>query len=250
MPPQMPLVRMADLCAEPRRGAGIFRFLTLGLTLALCFSFAESLEASLPRGISGDRSADRIFGKPGFSEINPYTTVGGKLWLPHGVVVDRTNPGGNRLYVYDAGNNRILGFDLNTCRSSLTDPLGCTADIVIGQPNMGTSACNGDSGFQNYPSLAPAGASSFCGLQEAQLSISEGGSGSSMVVDAAGNLYVTDFWNHRVLKYNDPFGTDRVADDLWGQVDFVGNGCNKGLASPNATTLCFTWGSSNNWTAG
>lgn len=251
---QMLSTHVADLAAGPsaghaRMGAGLFSFLSLAVMLALNFS-ASTLGAPLPRGIPGDRAADLIIGKPNFSEVNPYTTVAGKLWLPHGVVVDRTNPSSNKLYIYDAGNNRILGLDLNSCRSSLNDPLGCTAQIVIGQPNMSTSACNGDSGFQSYPYRAPASASSLCGLQEAQLSISEGGSGASMVVDASGNLYVTDFWNHRVLKYNDPFGTGGVADDVWGQVDFVGNDCNKGMATPDATSLCFTWGDSNNWTAG
>jgi hypothetical protein len=254
VPPVEPLrlegVRFRGPSAGQRRlEAGVFSFLSLALTLALNFS-ASTLEASLPRGISGDRAADRILGKPDFSEVNPYTTVAGKLWLPHGVVVDRSNPSSNKLYIYDGGNNRILGFDLSTCRSSPTDPLGCTANIVIGQPSMSTSACNGDSGFQNYPFRASASASSLCGLQEAQLSISEGGSGASMVVDSAGSLYVPDFWNNRVLKYNNPFGTDSVADDVWGQVGFVGNDCNKGMASPDATSLCFTWGSSNNWTAG
>lgn len=225
-------------------------FLPLALMLVLGPSLTNPLEAALPRGVSGDRAADRIFGKPDFSEINPYSTVAGKLWLPHGVVVDRTNPSSNKLYIYDAGNNRILGFDLNTCRSSPTDPLGCTADIVIGQPSMSTSACNGDSGFQNYPFRAPASNSSLCGLQESQLSISEGGSGASMAVDAVGNLYVPDFWNNRILKYKDPFGTDGVADDVWGQAGFAGNDCNRGMASPDAASLCFTWGESNNWTAG
>lgn len=227
-----------------------FTLLPLALMTALGLSLANPLEASLPRGISGDRAADRIFGRPDFSEVNPYTTVAGKLWLPHGVIIDRRNPSSEKMYISDAGNNRILGLDLNVCRSLPTDPLGCTADIVIGQPNMGRSACNGDSGFQNYPFRAPASASSLCGEMEAQLSISEGGSGASMAVDAAGTLYVPDFWNNRVLKYNDPFGTDSVADDVWGQLDFVGNSCNKGLASPDATSLCFTWGESNNWTTG
>jgi hypothetical protein len=229
----------------PRAPVWIFCASLLGLCLR-----AAPAEAVLPRGVSGDLAADRIFGKPDFFEVNPYTTVGGKLWLPHGVVIDRKNPSANKMYVYDAGNNRILGFDLNTCRSSLTDPLNCTAQIVIGQPDMSRSACNGDSGFQNYPLRAPASASTLCGEMEAQLSISEGGSGASMAVGPDGSLYVPDFWNNRVLKYNDPFATDAVADDVWGQSDFTGNACNKGSASPDATSLCFTWGSSNNWTAG
>src|SRR4029079_6805220 len=101
-------------------------FLPLAWALVLGFALSAHLEASLPRGVSGDYAADRILGKPDYSEVNPYSIVGNKLWLPHGVVVDRANPSANKLYIYDAGNNRILGFDLNTCRSSVTDPLNCT----------------------------------------------------------------------------------------------------------------------------
>ncbi len=207
------------------------------------------------RGVAGDLWADVIIGKPDFSEINPGTTVDNKLWIPHGVIVDRSvSP--NRMYIYDSGNNRILGFsNLDNCISSTTNPLNCHPDLVLGQPNFSTSACNGDSGFQNYPNRAPATASTLCSLQESQNSISEGGSGSVMYVDSAGNLYVTDFWNHRVLKYNSPFTTDRVADDVWGQADFSGQYCNRDQGDPNhstpsADTLCFTWGDANNETAG
>lgn len=41
------------------------------------------MSSALPRGTSGDYVADRILGKPDFSEVNPYTTVADKLWLPH-----------------------------------------------------------------------------------------------------------------------------------------------------------------------
>jgi len=220
------------------------------LTLAAFGLWPGSLCGQLPRGVPGDLVADKVFGKPDFTQVTPYTTVAGRLFIPHGVIVDRTIPTRNILYVYDSGNNRILGVDLSACRLSLTDPLGCTAAIVLGQPSPHTSACNGDSGFQNYPLRAPATASSLCGEDEAQLSISEGGSGASMAVDARGNLYVPDFWNHRVLKYDRPFDTDGVADDVWGQGDFQSNTCNKGMSQPDATSLCFSWGGSNNWTAG
>lgn len=246
---------------KPRGGKPLTGFLaailTAGAAIAAPFSLwrppagdSPSREESAPiRGAAGDFWADVVLGKPAFSEITPYSTAANRLFLPHGVAVDRGNAG-DKLYVYDAGNNRILGFHLNTCRASLTNPLDCPAAIVIGQPGMTTSACNGDSGFQNFPVRAPAGASTLCGEIESQLSVTEGGSGASMAVDAAKALYVADFWNNRVLKYNDPFGTDGAADDLWGQSGYTGNACNKGLAAPDATSLCFTWGESNNWTAG
>ncbi|HEX9990046.1 MAG TPA: S-layer homology domain-containing protein [Chloroflexia bacterium] len=201
------------------------------------------------RGVPGDLWADVIIGKPRFSDINPFTTTSNKLFWAHGTIVDRTSTA-NKLYVYDSGNNRILGFNLADCLARPGDPLNCSADIVIGQPDMSHAGCNGDSAYQNYPNRAPASASSLCGQIESQLSITEGGSGSSMAIDGAGNLYVTDFFNSRVLKYNQPFATDQVADDVWGQDNFTGNRCNKGQGTPNATTLCFTWGNSNNWTAG
>src|SRR5215475_14395189 len=122
------------------------RFSVLSVVLMEAFNFSPSApESGLTRGVPGDRAADLIIGKPAFSEVNPYTTTNGKLWLPHGIVVDRRNPSSNKMYIYDAGNNRILGLDLNICRSSLTNPLNCTPTLVIGQPNMSTSACNGDS---------------------------------------------------------------------------------------------------------
>jgi len=237
----------------------IFVFLTIvylgpfgGLErLGLIGEKKQDLEskAAVIRGNDGDLWADIIIGKPDFSEIVPNTVVANQAYLPHGVVVDRTSTP-NKMYVYDAGNNRILGFGLSECLSAATDPLKCSANIVIGQPSMSTSACNGDSGFQNYPTRASVSASSLCGESESQLSISEGGSGASMAVDSQGNLYVFDAWNHRVLKYNKPFETDRVADDVWGQNDFSANSCNKGQSSPDAASLCYTWGDSNNWTAG
>jgi hypothetical protein len=198
----------------------------------------------------GDYWADVVIGQRGFTQVAPYTVVADKTFWNHGVIVDRTDPARNKLYVYDAGNNRILGFDLPTCLALPGDPINCPADIVIGQPDMSSAGCNGDSGYQNYPTLPAPSASSLCGQSPSQLSITEGGSGASMAVDASGNLYVTDFFNHRVLKYLSPFTTDTVADDVWGQDSFTAGTCNKGLSAPNATTLCFSWGDSNNWTAG
>jgi hypothetical protein len=40
---------------------------------------------------------------------------------------------------------------------------------------------------------------------------------SSVAVDAAGSLYVSDMGNHRILVFDDPTRTDRVADRVFGQ---------------------------------
>jgi hypothetical protein len=216
------------------------------------------------RGQSGDLWADVVLGQKDFSQINAGTAAN-KVWLAHGVIVDHTvTP--NRMYIYDSGNNRVLGFssdNFNQCIHSATNPLNCSADLVIGQPDFTSSGCNLDSAYQGFPLRAKASEKTLCGLNEAQLSISEGGSGSSMAVDKEGNLYVTDFSNHRVLKYNQPFNrtekTNLAADEVWGQDNFIGNNCNKAqvntngslaTASPSDSSLCFTWGNSNNWTAG
>lgn len=241
-----------------RRPAGLFALLVFCALFFVLFNTPfgqrwikpQNAQAAPVRGVSGDGWADLIIGKPDFSEVTPYTVVNDILYLPHGVFIDRRNPSDNKMYIFDAGHSRILGFDVEDCLANVTDPLDCQPDMVIGQPDFTTAACNGDSGFQNYPDKSTPTASTLCGVSDETLSIGEGGSGASMDIDSDGNLYFPDFWNHRVLKYIDPFNTDTVADEVWGQVDFTSNRCNKGAVSPSATSLCFSWGSSNNWTAG
>src|SRR3990170_6193064 len=152
--------------------------------------------ATPPRGLAGDLWADIIIGQPDFSEIDPWITLPNRLFLAHSVIVDRVSSP-NKMYIYDAGHNRIMGLDLAKCLASTTDPLDCSADIIIGQPSADASACNGDSGFQNYPIRAPASAASLCSIPENALSVGEGYVGSSMAVDPQGNLYVTDYHNNR-----------------------------------------------------
>jgi hypothetical protein len=80
-----------------------------------------------------------------------------------------------------------------------------------------------------------------CGLREEQVSVSEGGSGATMATDAQGNLYLPDLFNNRVLRYNNPFATDTVADNVWGQDDLAGVTCNRGagiFAHSDSKSLC------------
>lgn len=217
--------------------------------------FGKLLNPLPVRGVIGDWWADIIIGQPDFSQITPNEVVGNKLFNPGGVYVDQsTQP--NRVYIYDGGNSRILGFsNLGSCAGGANFGQSCTvdsecpsssceidseapADIVLGQPSFTSSTCNGDSGFQNYPNLPAPTADTLCGLRWEQTSITEGGSSATMATDVNRNLYVPDFFNNRILRYNDPFDTDTTADYVWGQPDFNSQECNKGFPTPSESSLC------------
>lgn len=109
---------------------------------------------------------------------------------------------GNRLYVADTFNHRILGFkDVRTLKT------GSTADIVIGQQDLYHSLINapsGDSAIQNDTGLfAPSG----------------------VAIDGEGNLLVADLGNARVLRFPKPFeqptGSFQKANLVLGQSSFT-----------------------------
>ncbi len=206
-------------------------------TLGVANSITEAPLGQPVRGRAGDLWADVILGKADFSEIGPGEIVPYKTFNPGGVVIDRSATPG-RAYVWDAGNSRILGIDLEKCYASESP---CSADIVIGQPAASDhGACNGDSGVQSFPNRAPASAETLCGIPDVSQSPTEHKSIASMAIDSDGALYVPDSYNNRVLRYDDPFGSDARADEVWGQRDFSGMMCNRGdFGSATAETLCF-----------
>jgi sugar lactone lactonase YvrE len=59
-------------------------------------------------------------------------------------------------------------------------------------------------------------------------------------MDRQGRLYVADAHNNRVLEYNAPFTTDRIADDIFGQFgNFETDDCNAGAAPASSSdSLC------------
>ena len=105
------------------------------------------------------------------------------------------------LYVADPLNNRVLGFaDYRKVNA------GVTADLVIGQPDMLTS-------ILNYPTNNPT-----------QMTDQGLWSPEGLAVDSAGNLYVADACNARVLRFPTPFaqppGTVQRANLVLGQTSF------------------------------
>lgn len=214
------------------------------------------------RGNPGDLWADIVLGQIDFNQATPNEKVPYKGMNPGGVLIDRTTTP-NRLYVYDGANSRVLGHSyLGTClqdaSTHCTTNNDCSsnscvlipnkpADIVLGQPSAwGYSGCNNDGNMENYPDRKPASASTLCSMPELINSPLEAGSAVGMAVDDEGNLFLPDFHNSRILKFNKPFETDTVADDVWGQDDFAGNKCNKTdldialgvIPSPSASTIC------------
>ena len=199
--------------------------------------FTNPFPPSSPiRGLRGDFWADVVIGKPKFSEVTPNQVVPFKVFNPGGVVVDRSEAPG-KAYIWDAGNSRILGVDLEACYAAASP---CSADFVIGQPSgYDHSACNGDQWAQAYPSRARASAATLCGVPETSVSIVQEYSFVTMAVGDGGDLYVPDSYNNRVLRFESPFDNDKIADEVWGQPDFTGIICNQGNRAPSAETLCF-----------
>src|SRR5689334_10267956 len=236
------------------RVGAAWRQVVLGLALSSFGNAAMSADPAIGaprppvvRGVSGDLWADVELGQRDFGEINERMIVGFKVKQPAGIAVDRSlYPG--RMYIWDSGNNRILPIDLRECYSVSF----CTAHGVIGQPDfLDWGACNRDSSFATYPYRLPASADTLCGVGEYTHTVLEDKSYSGMYVDGAGNLWVADVRNHRVLKYNAPLFGDTTADAVWGQADFAGNLCNRQTiyygwaiapsppSTPSASTLCF-----------
>lgn len=158
----------------------------------------------------GDTVADRVLGQPIFmlNRCNNGGLSARSLCRPMGVAVA---PSG-RLYVADSGNNRVLSWP-----AAAGFVNGQPADLVIGQPNFVVGGCN-TGGLSAKSLCSPRG----------------------VAVDHAGNLYVADTVNNRVLWYRDPSLADAVADLVLGQGGFATAVCNNG--GLGSKSLCGPWG--------
>ena len=164
----------ADLSARPYVAGlvGTLRYTTLRGDRIFQPFFVTDPPA---RGQYGDGWADVILGQSDFSQITPNEVVANRIFNPAGLTVDRSvRP--NRIYIYDGGNSRVLGLShLGACVGGVKLGQACTtnsdcpasscaidetrgADLVLGQSDFNHSGCNGDSGFQAYPDVPPASA--------------------------------------------------------------------------------------------
>jgi uncharacterized protein (TIGR03437 family) len=143
-----------------------------------------------------------------------------------GLAVDlSSNP--PHLYIADTYNNRVLGYrDLRNLQP------GQKADIVIGQPDFQQILANYPTNNVNQPNAS--------GLSRP----------TGLVVDTAGNLYVADTGNGRVLRFPTPFahftaGSVEQADLVLGQQNFtstITDATERTMAAPYGLAFASTHG--------
>ena len=212
-----------------------FSLLRLTLFLFLALSTLRS-EAAPVRGVAGDLWADLVLGQSDFGQLTFNSVTHDRVYAPGGVIVDSSSTHTHRLYVFDSANSRVLGLSniANAyCLGSDVNAVPQGADIVIGQPDFNHSACNGDMTNGNYPNSAQPTQNTLCGMIQGVNTIGEEFVIVGMAVDGAGNLYVPDIHNNRVLRYNFtdinpnyPTGAAIPATAVWG----------RGPSSSNFTT--------------
>lgn len=147
------------------------------------------------------RTALQVFGQDDFEQSAP-NLIEGREFNFNSSLGSTVAFDGDRLYVADAENHRVLGF-----RDARRLQNGARADLVIGQEDFRRNVINAPSGNANTPT---------------DISLF---SPVAVAVDANGDLYVADSGNSRVLRFPRPFdqppGTRHRANLVIGQVGFT-----------------------------
>src|SRR5580698_7398170 len=152
-----------------------------------------------------------------YDSTGPNWVEGRELNGPLGVALDNSvSP--PIVYIADTGNNRILAYQYAT---QLTP--GAMADLILGQPDRFTNVPEGPGGSLSTGLRSPTG----------------------LAVDSAGNLYVADSGDNRVLRYPKPFSQPagyQFPDLIIGQTSFATSAGN--IGGVKASTLFLSNGSS------
>jgi len=149
-------------------------------------------------------AADLVIGQPDrFSTVayGPGTTFSTGLYQPTGLAVYKGD-----LYVVDSGNNRVLRYPKPFSQTSQVFP-----DLYIGQPSLNSRVPNQPNGQVSAQGIFTAG--------NGQVFV------ANIAFDSAGNLWMTDPGNRRVLQFRAADvakgGGGFTAAIEIGQVDFV-----------------------------
>lgn len=188
-------------------------------------------------------SPTTVLGQPGFTTSTSAISAAG-MDFPEGLAVD----GAGNLWVADTVNNRVLEFTAPFSSSM-------SATLAIGQPNLTTGtgglsqsllfaaaglAFDGNGNLWIADSMnsrvlefkPPFATGMNASLVIGQASFSGGASTATssgmggpfgLVFDSAGNLWVADTWNNRILEYQAPFTTGMSASLVIGQPNFTSN---------------------------
>lgn len=153
--------------------------------------------------------ADLVIGQPDFVS-NQQNLGNGEhgtdVALPDGLQFPgRVIVRGADVYIADSGNSRVLHYDYPTTNKPF-------ADRVFGQYGDFTRRAKNNDGFGNNGTSASAD-----NLYNP----------IGLALDGEGRLYVADWANHRILRFDDPLGsTTPIA--VYGQPDFVGSAFDNG----------------------
>ncbi len=139
--------------------------------------------------LANGASATNVLGQPNFVTTTSNTNAV-KMSFPSGVTIDTAG----RLWVADQNNHRVLRFD-----AAATLGNGAAANAVLGQPDFITNANGLSANAFNLP--------------------------ADLIVDAAGTLYVIDFFNSRVVFHKNAAtkADGAAADGVIGQPDLFTN---------------------------